>query len=56
MKWNDASTKILADVGDGYVSSYNLLEMGRVNNSKIYVVTIKRQEKSMKQYLKIFKK
>ena len=34
MKWNDASTKILADVGDGYVSSYNLLEMGRVKQYK----------------------
>jgi len=34
MKWNDASTKILADVGDGYVSSYNLLEMGRVKQFK----------------------
>lgn len=34
MKWNDASTKILADVGDGYVSSYNLLQMGRVKQYK----------------------
>jgi hypothetical protein len=25
MKWNDASTKILADVGDGYLSAYDLL-------------------------------
>lgn len=25
MKWNEASTKILADVGDGYISSYDLL-------------------------------
>jgi hypothetical protein len=30
MKWNDASNKILADIGDGYISSYNLLQMGRV--------------------------
>jgi hypothetical protein len=29
MKWNDASSKILANVGDGYVSSYNLYEFGR---------------------------
>ena len=34
MKWNDASTKILADVGDGYISSYNLLQMGRVKQFK----------------------
>jgi hypothetical protein len=34
MKWNDASTKILADVGDGYVSSFNLLQMGRVKQYK----------------------
>lgn len=34
MKWNDASTKILADVGDGYISSYNLLQMGRVKQYK----------------------
>ena len=34
MKWNEASTKILADVGDGYVSAYNLLEMGRVKQYK----------------------
>ena len=34
MKWNDASTKILADVGDGYTSSYNLLQMGRVKQYK----------------------
>ena len=30
MKWNDASSKILADVGEGYISSFELLEMGRV--------------------------
>jgi len=30
MKWNDASNKILADVGDAYISSFNLLQMGRV--------------------------
>jgi hypothetical protein len=34
MKWNDASTKILADVGDGYVSSFNLLQMERVKQYK----------------------
>lgn len=34
MKWNDASSKILADVGDGYVSSFNLLQMGRVKQYK----------------------
>lgn len=34
MKWNDASNKILADVGDGYISSYNLLQMGRVKQYK----------------------
>lgn len=34
MKWNDASSKILADVGDGYVSSFDLLEMGRVKQYK----------------------
>ena len=34
MKWNDASTKILADVGDGYISSYNLFQMGRVKQYK----------------------
>ena len=30
MKWNNASNKILADVGDGYISSFNLLQLGRV--------------------------
>lgn len=34
MKWNDASAKILADVGEGYVSAYNLLESGRVKQFK----------------------
>ena len=34
MKWNDASCKILADVGDGYVSSYDLLRMGRIKQYK----------------------
>jgi hypothetical protein len=34
MKWNDASTKILADVGDRYVSSYNLLQVDRVKQYK----------------------
>jgi len=34
MKWADASAKILADVGDGYVSSFDLLESGRVHQYK----------------------
>lgn len=34
MKWNDASSKILADVGDGYISSFNLLQLGRVKQYK----------------------
>lgn len=34
MKWNDASNKILADVGDGYISSFNLLQMERVKQYK----------------------
>jgi hypothetical protein len=34
MKWNDASFKILADVGDGYISSYDLLQAGRVKQYK----------------------
>ena len=34
MKWNDASAKILAEVGDGYVSSFDLLEQGRVKQYK----------------------
>lgn len=34
MKWNDASFKILAEVGDGYVSSYDLLQEGRVKQYK----------------------
>lgn len=34
MKWNDASTKILAHVGDGYISSYDLLQMKRVKQFK----------------------
>ena len=34
MKWNDSSSKILAEVGDGYVSSYDLLQMGRVKQYK----------------------
>jgi hypothetical protein len=34
MKWNDASTKILADVGDGYISSFNLLQAERVKQYK----------------------
>ena len=34
MKWTRASTKILAEVGDGYVSSYSLLSWGRVKQNK----------------------
>jgi len=34
MKWKDASYKILADVGDGYVSCYELLQMGRIKQFK----------------------
>uniref|UniRef100_A0A6C0DIR0 Uncharacterized protein n=1 Tax=viral metagenome TaxID=1070528 RepID=A0A6C0DIR0_9ZZZZ len=34
MKWKDASTKLLAHVGEGYVSSYDLLQMGRVRQYK----------------------
>ena len=34
MKWNEASAKILAEPGDGYVSSYDLLQMGRVKEYK----------------------
>ena len=30
MKWNDASSKILAGVGDGYISSYCLYKFGRL--------------------------
>ena len=34
MKWNDASAKILAEVGDGYIGSFDLLQMGRVKQYK----------------------
>jgi len=34
MKWNDASNKILADVGDGYISSFNLFQMKKVKQFK----------------------
>ena len=34
MKWNDASAKILADVGEGYVSAHDLLKLGRVKQFK----------------------
>jgi hypothetical protein len=34
MKWNDSSSKILAEVGYGYVSAYDLLQMGRVKQYK----------------------
>lgn len=34
MKWNDASSKILSDVGEDYISSFDLLQMGRVKQYK----------------------
>jgi len=34
MKWNDASKKILASVGDGYIGSFELLNKGRVKQYK----------------------
>lgn len=34
MKWKDASSKIIATVGDRYVSSYDLLQMGRIKQFK----------------------
>lgn len=34
MKWNDSSTKILAPVGSGYISSYDLLQKERVRQYK----------------------
>jgi len=34
MKWNDASSKILGEVGDGYVSCFDLLQQGRVKQYK----------------------
>ena len=34
MKWEDSSAKILAEVGDNYISSYDLLQMGRVKQYK----------------------
>ena len=34
MKWKDASFKILAEPGEGYTSSYDLLKMGRVKQYK----------------------
>ena len=34
MEWKDASYKILADVGDGYISCFDLLIMGRVKQFK----------------------
>lgn len=34
MKWSDASDKILAEVGEGYVSSYDLYLNGRVKEYK----------------------
>lgn len=39
MKWRDGSTKILAEVGDRYVSSYDLLKYGRfVPNEHVIVL------------------
>ena len=34
MKWKDASTKIIAPVGETYTSAFDLLEQGRVNQCK----------------------
>lgn len=34
MKWNDASIKIIAEAGEGYVGSYDLLQQGRVKQYK----------------------
>jgi hypothetical protein len=34
MKWEDASSKIRAEAGDGYISSYDLLQMGRIKQYK----------------------
>jgi hypothetical protein len=34
MKWGEASVKILATAGRGYVSAFNLFEMGRVKQCK----------------------
>lgn len=34
MKWEDASAKILAQAGPGYVSSYDLLSFGRIKQFK----------------------
>jgi hypothetical protein len=34
MKWKDASSKMLAEVGDGYVSSFDLIQKGRVKQYK----------------------
>jgi len=34
MKWKNSSSKILADGGDGYISSFDLLNMGRVKQYK----------------------
>ena len=34
MKWNEASFKILGEAGDGYISSFHLLQNGRVRQYK----------------------
>ena len=34
MKWSDASSKIMANAGDGYISSFDLLRMKRVKQYK----------------------
>jgi len=34
MKWNDSSLKILAEVGEKYVSSYDLFKQGRIKQYK----------------------
>lgn len=34
MEWGNASSKILAEPGDGYISSYDLLQQGRIKQSR----------------------
>ncbi len=34
MEWGNASCKILAEPGDGYISSYDLLKQGRIKQSR----------------------
>jgi hypothetical protein len=48
MKWNDASYKILADVGDGYISSYNLYSFGRFLHNESILIEIEKNNISGK--------